>query len=184
MIIVDANLLIYAVNRDDPRHDVVRRWWEALLSGHAAVGIPWVVALAFVRIATRRGLPPRSLTVEQATDYVAEWTRQPHVSLPVPGPRRWPTFAALVRRSAAAGTLTADAHIAALAIENGATVARADGDFVRFEQASLVDPLRPDRAPRGAVAASPCPCRGPRRRALPRRADGTIMHWWKTQHTA
>ena len=143
MIVVDANLLIYVVNRDDPQHGAARRWWEALLSGNEAVGLPWVVALAFVRITTRQGLLPRSLTVEQATDYVAEWTRQPHVSLLVPGPRHWAIFAALVRRTGAAGNLATDAHIAALAIENGATIASADRDFERFGQVPFVDPLRP-----------------------------------------
>ena len=64
MIVVDANLLIYVVNGDDPRHDRARRWWESLLSGNDAVGIPWVVALAFVRITTRRGLLPAPLAVK------------------------------------------------------------------------------------------------------------------------
>ena len=147
MIVVDANLLIYVINKDDPRHRLARRWWEATLSGGEAVGIPWVVALAFVRITTRRGLLPRSLTVEQATDYIAEWMRQPHVSLFVPGPRHWPTLAALVRRTGAAGNLTTDAHTAAPAIENGATIASADGDFARFEQVAFIDPLESGRAP-------------------------------------
>ena len=141
MIVVDANLLIYVVNRDDPRHGAARRWWETLLSGTTAVGIPWVVALAFVRITTRAGLLPHPLDAERATGYVSEWLRQPHVSLLVPGERHWAVFAALVRRTGTRGNLTTDAHIAALAIENGATIASADADFGRFEQVAHVDPL-------------------------------------------
>jgi len=141
LIIVDANLLIYAINRDDPRHADARRWWETLLSDVTAVGIPWVVALAFVRITTRTGLLPRPLTIDQATGYIGDWLDQAHVSLLVPGSNHWAVFSALVSRTGAAGNLTTDAHIAALAIENGATIASADRDFGRFEQVGYVNPL-------------------------------------------
>ncbi len=141
MILVDANLLIYVVNRDDPRHSKARRWWESVLSGTKVVGIPWVAASAFVRITTRAGLMPQPLTIEQACDYVSDWLDQPHVSRVVPGVGHWAVLSALLRTSGAAGNLVTDAHIAALAIENGATVASADRDFGRFEQVPSLNPI-------------------------------------------
>ncbi|ESQ15825.1 MAG: hypothetical protein N838_07460 [Thiohalocapsa sp. PB-PSB1] len=40
MILVDANLLIYAVNSDLPHHARARRWLEKQLSDAAFVGLP------------------------------------------------------------------------------------------------------------------------------------------------
>lgn len=56
MILADANLLIYAVDRESPHHAAARRWLEEVLSGSESLGIPWIVSLAFVRITTRLDL--------------------------------------------------------------------------------------------------------------------------------
>ncbi len=50
MILVDANLLIYAVDSDSAHHGKARRWLEDVLSGTTPVGLAWVVILAFLRI--------------------------------------------------------------------------------------------------------------------------------------
>ena len=56
MILVDANLLIYAVNRDAPQHKAARMWFEQVLSGDESVGLPWLCLLAFLRVTTRPGI--------------------------------------------------------------------------------------------------------------------------------
>ena len=56
MIIVDVNLLIYAVNQDSPDHQKARSWLEGAVSGTETVGLPWIVLLAFLRLTTRPGL--------------------------------------------------------------------------------------------------------------------------------
>ncbi|MBM3376450.1 MAG: type II toxin-antitoxin system VapC family toxin, partial [Betaproteobacteria bacterium] len=79
MILVDVNLLLYAVNQDLPEHERARLWWEKTLSGVEAVFIPWVVLLAFLRISTNPRVFPAPLQVEQALRYVHEWLSAPTV---------------------------------------------------------------------------------------------------------
>ncbi len=141
MILVDANLLIYAVDRDSPQHAPARRWLEAALSGSEPFGIPWIVALAFVRIATHPRIMRKPLEVTAALEYIDDWLDQPHVKLIAPGENHWPILRNLIAVSGSAGNLTSDAHLAALAIEHGATIASADNDFRRFAGVMHVNPL-------------------------------------------
>lgn len=141
MILVDANLLIYAVNSELPQHGAARHWLENLLSGKESVGLAWVVVLAFLRITTRGDLFERPLSADQALAYVDEWLRQPFVKAVPPGDNHWGILLNLLHMSGTAGNLTSDAHLAALAIENGATVHSADNDFKRFAGLKHVNPL-------------------------------------------
>lgn len=141
MILVDANLLLYAVNRDLTRHAEARAWLEAVLSGTTSVGLPWVVVLAFLRITTSPRIFERPLTVEQAGAYVDSWLSLPVVRAVVPGPGHWPILKNLLDSAGTGGNLTTDAHIAALAIEQGYTVYSADNDFKRFAGLRHVNPL-------------------------------------------
>ena len=141
MILVDANLLIYAVDRDSPHHAGARRWLEATLSGTEWVGIPWIAVLAFLRIATHAGVMRKPLAAEDAIDYVDGWLRQPFVKPIGPGEQHWPILRNLLQASGAAGNLTSDAHLAALAIEHGCTIASTDNDFRRFAGLTHLNPL-------------------------------------------
>lgn len=141
MILVDANLLIYAVNADLPRHPAARRWLEAALSGSQSVGLPWVSVLAFLRLTTSPRLFERPLTPEQAGSYVEEWLSLPQVIAVAPGAGHWPILRKLLSQVGTAGNLTTDAHIAALALEHGYTVYSADNDFKRFAGLHHVNPL-------------------------------------------
>lgn len=141
MILVDANLLIYAVDRDSPHHAPARRWLEDVLSGSKSVGIPWIAALAFVRITTHPGVMRKPLGSASAIGYIDGWLHQPFVKLIGPGEKHWPILRNLLTASGTAGNLTSDAHLAALAIEHGATVASADNDFRRFAGVAHVNPL-------------------------------------------
>lgn len=141
MILVDANLLIYAVDGDSPHHERARRWLEDALSGSESVGIPWIAALAFMRITTHPGIMRKPLAAESAIRYIDGWLRQPFVKLIGPGEKHWPILRNLLTASGSAGNLTSDAHLAALAIEQGATVASADNDFRRFAGVTHLNPL-------------------------------------------
>lgn len=141
MILVDANLLIYAINSDAPNHGTARIWLSDTLSGSTAVGLPWICLLAFMRITTRRGILARPLGVDAAFDYVDSWLNQPFVQPVRPGDGHWAILRNLLRESGTAGNLTSDAHIAAMALERGATVCSADYDFRRFPGVNHVNPL-------------------------------------------
>lgn len=141
MILVDANLLIYAVNKDLPQHKQSREWWEGALSGAGAVGLPWVSLMAFMRICTSSRIFESPLSPEQAMAFIDEWLDRSNVSMVAPGPGHWAILKNLIRQVGTAGNLTTDAHIAALALEHGCTVCSADNDFKRFPGVAHINPL-------------------------------------------
>ncbi len=141
MILVDANLLLYAVNADSPRHQPARVWLEETLSGTTRVGLAWIVVLAFTRISTRSGIFSNPLSPSQSLAFVESWLEQPIVELVVPGREHWSVFRRLVADAGTAGNLTSDAHLAALAIEHGFTIYSSDDDFRRFSGIDHVNPL-------------------------------------------
>jgi len=141
VILVDANLLIYAVDADSPHHGGARRWLEQTLSGDEAVGFAWIVLLAFLRITTRPGILRHQLQPEDAVQYVDSWLRQPCAETVAPGPAHWPILRLILSTTGTAGNLSSDAHLAALAIEHGATLYSTDNDFRRFPGIKHENPL-------------------------------------------
>lgn len=141
MILPDANLLIYAVNRDSPHHEIARTWLERTLSGTSAVGLPWLVLIAFIRLTTNPRVFGSPLAPDAALDLVSGWLEQPCVVSVNPGDRHWLILSRLLRRDGTAGNLTNDAHLAALAIEHSATLHSADNDFRRFDELDYVNPI-------------------------------------------
>ncbi len=142
-MLVDANILIYAIDRDSPHHARARRWLEEVLSGDTWVGLPWVVILAFIRVTTRRGIVRNPLPADQALAFVDSWLHQPCVTAVGPGEHHWRILSGLLRATGSAGNLTSDAHVAALALEHGCAVVSADSDFKRFSGITHVNPVDP-----------------------------------------
>jgi hypothetical protein len=142
VILVDANILIYAVNSDASQHQEARRWLEQILSGTTEVGLAWIVILAFLRITTRAGIMARPLNRGDALAYVDSWLEQPYVRLVAPGDKHWPIYRNLLNATGTAGNLTSDVHLAALAIEHGAEIYSADYDFRRYTGINHVNPLQ------------------------------------------
>lgn len=141
MILIDANLLIYAIDQNSPHHRKASIWLEEILSSTTPVGLAWIAALAFLRITTRTGVMNKPLRAEDAIAYVDSWLSQPNVALVRPGEQHWPILRNLLRASGTSGNLTSDAHLAALAIEQGYAVYSADNDFRRFAGLTVVNPL-------------------------------------------
>ena len=133
MVIVDANVLLYAVNADARQHEIAREWLDDALSGAEGVGLPWVVLLAFLRIATNPRATPQPLSIEDATAQVDAWLSAPSAITVAPTSRHAAVLGGLLQVSGAAGNLVTDAHLAALAIEHGAAIISYDRDFARFE---------------------------------------------------
>ena len=129
----DLNILIYSVNSEAPQHRTALDWWQAQLSGDESIGLPWVVVSGFIRITTQPRLFPNPLSVEQAIGIVDDWLAQPNAILVNPGEKHWEILRRLLLKSGTAGNLTTDAHLAALAIEFGATLFSFDNDFARFQ---------------------------------------------------
>ena len=141
MKLLDLNLLLYAVDNDSARHRPAKRWLEAALSDDEPVALPWVVLLGFLRIATNKRILPHPLSASQAMTVVDSWLAQPAVRVLLPGDEHWRILKSLLTETGTAGNLTTDAHLAALAIENGATLYSTDTDFHRFPRLRWTNPL-------------------------------------------
>jgi toxin-antitoxin system PIN domain toxin len=141
MMIVDLNLLIYATNSDSPHHEQARAWLEQAISGYERIGLAWMVILGFLRITTNGRIMPRPLQAEQAVRVVDGWIDHPNVSLVAPGERHWAILKRIAAPLGLAGNLISDSHLAAIAIEHGATLCSADSDFGRFESLKWINPL-------------------------------------------
>jgi toxin-antitoxin system PIN domain toxin len=141
MILLDVNLLLYAVNDDLPQSPRARAWLEEVLSGSRRVGLPWVVILAFLRLTTNPRVFEHPLTIERASAYIDEWLALPVVRPVIPGHGHWMILSNLLAVSGAGGNLTTDAHLAALALEQGYTLYSTDSDFKRFSGLRHVNPL-------------------------------------------
>jgi uncharacterized protein len=128
----DVNVLLYASDTLSRHHATARPWLEDALSGTETVGFALVALLGFIRIATNPRVMASPLTPAEAFDQVDEWLDQAPATVLDPGRRHLGICRELLEASGTAGNLTTDAHLAALAIEHGATLASFDGDFHRF----------------------------------------------------
>lgn len=141
MKLVDANLLLYATDARSPRHAAARPWLEQQLSGDETIALAWIVLLAFVRLSTHPHVFARPLAAERAFDVVGRWLAQPCTVIVHPGERHATVMRQLLRPFGTAGNLVNDAHLAALAIENGAELNSCDADFSRFSGLRWINPL-------------------------------------------
>ena len=128
----DVNVLLYAINGDSPQHLTAREWLETAFAEPGGVGFSWVVVLGFIRLATKSGIFPSPLGVEEALGLMDDWLNHPHARVLNPTDRHGALLARLLLGAGQAGNLTADAHLAAIAIEHGATLGTFDRDFERF----------------------------------------------------
>jgi toxin-antitoxin system PIN domain toxin len=141
VILIDANLLLYAYDPDSPRHDVSRRWLEEVLSGSGLVRFPWITLWAFVRISTNPRVFVHPLSAAEAHQSVASWLEQPNAGIVEPGERHLEILSGLLRDGQATGALVMDAVLAALAIEHGATLCSTDRGFARFAALDWENPI-------------------------------------------
>jgi toxin-antitoxin system PIN domain toxin len=144
-LIVDANLLIYAVDERAGQHQAARRWLDGVLAGPRQVGLPWSVLLAFVRIMTHPRLTTTPMTGDEAYQRVEAWLSLPTVWTPLPPPNHGAILGDLIREHQLSGNLIPDAHLAALAVGHGIGIYSTDTDFARFPMLIWVNPLAPER---------------------------------------
>jgi hypothetical protein len=141
VILVDANLLLYAYHKRAEQHERSRAWLEAALSGAESVGFAWLSLWAFLRIATNPRVFERPLSTQEAEAAVSSWLAQPAAEILDPGERHWEILRGLMRDGQAAGPLVMDAVLAAIALEHGATLCTTDRDFSRFPKLKWMNPL-------------------------------------------
>jgi hypothetical protein len=141
VILIDANILLYAYHAQDERHPAAREWLEATLSGTEPVRFAWLGLWAFLRIATNPRVFERPLLPAEAATAVASWLGRRVAGILDPGERHLEILRELLGGNQARGPLIMDAALAALALEHGATLCTTDADFARFPGLKRRDPL-------------------------------------------
>lgn len=141
MILVDANLLIYAANQSAPEHERARGWLDDRLNGTVPLGLPWPSLLAFVRLATNPMVVRHPVTPGAAWRQVDDWLTCEPAWIPLPGRSHREIIGELLKASWMTSRLVPDAHLASLAIEHGLTLHSTDGDFARFAELRWENPL-------------------------------------------
>ncbi len=141
MTILDVNVLIYAAELDAPEHQKSITWLRELFDGPDSIGLPWQTIAAFLRISTDRRIRSAVWKPEEALQAIKNWLAQPGVMIVHPGPRHLDLLERMIMQGQAIGPLVSDAVLAALAIENGATLASTDRDFSRFPGLKWLNPL-------------------------------------------
>ncbi|MHA6670195.1 TA system VapC family ribonuclease toxin [Homoserinimonas sp. A447] len=141
MILVDANLLIYAYQSAAPEHEQCLRWLDVQLAGDQRLALPWESLNAFTRIVSNKRIFPNPSTARQAWDQVEAWLRMPNTWVPVPTPQHGSIAADLYRSGEFSANDVPDVHLAALAISHGLKLATHDAGFARFDGLRWFDPL-------------------------------------------
>jgi len=140
-MLLDANLLLYAVNNQATKHEQASQWLSEKLNGAQRVGFPWQSINAFLRIVTHPRAFERPLAPSTAWDRVTDWLAAPVAWIPEAGPRYGHILGALIASYDLRGNLIPDAALAALAIEHGVTLTSSDTDFARFHELRWENPL-------------------------------------------
>ena len=142
MILLDANLLIYARGTSLPQHAAAKKWLDEMIGGETKVGMPWPSLLGFLRVITNRRVFTKADSITSAWKQIEDWLSCPNVWIPMPGENHTVFLARTVADSGGSDRVP-DAHLAALAIEHGLTLCSSDRDFARFRGLKWQNPLAP-----------------------------------------
>lgn len=141
MILVDANILIYAHVNSFTQHNVARQWLDQQLNGSTPVGLPWASVLAFLRLVTNPRVFEHAESITDAWLQVRTWLASETVWTPQPTARHAELLGEFLALPGVHGNLVPDAHLAALAMEHGLTLCSTDGDFARFRGLRWINPI-------------------------------------------
>ena len=141
MKIIDLNILLYAHNLESVHHEKAKHWLEIAMSSDDPIAFPWVVILGFLRISTNGRVFTKPLSPDEALTVVQSWLKQPITRILNPREEHWRILNSLLRETGMGGNLTTDAHLAALAIENGCELWSTDNDFRRFPRLKWINPF-------------------------------------------
>ena len=141
MIVPDINLLVYAYHKNDPNHEGAKRWWEGLVNGIEAIGVPWAVSMGFVRLMLNPRILSSPMTPSVALGCVKTWMQYPHINPINPGADHLTHLQRDLDSSGGAAKLVPDVHIAAIALEHQAVVHSNDLHFNRFPGLQWHNPL-------------------------------------------
>lgn len=140
-MLIDANLLLYALINDYPQHLKAKKWLIEQLAAQRRLALPWVNILAFVRIATNRRVLAEPLSAQDAWSAITQLLDHPRIWVPTPGIEHRAIFDQLMQQYQPTGDLVMDLSLTALAQEHGLQVVSSDSDFARFPESRWLNPL-------------------------------------------
>jgi toxin-antitoxin system PIN domain toxin len=146
LILIDANILIYAHVSSFSQHDIARDWLDGQLNGFSRVGLPWPSLLAFLRLVTNPRVFEHAEPIGDAWNQVLAWLACEVAWVPEPTERHTEFLGGFLALPGVYANLVPDAHLAALAMEHGLTLCSTDGDFARFPGLSWSNPITPQPA--------------------------------------
>lgn len=139
---IDANVLVYASNVDDPHHGQALAWLAGRASSQRLITVLWPVVSAYVRISTHPNIFTTPLTLAQARHNMDDLLSRPHVRTVSEEPGFWRHLDRALTEVSARGNLVTDTHLVALMRQHGIdTIWTADRDFRRFEGLSVRNPF-------------------------------------------
>ena len=141
MILIDANLLLYAYHPRAKQHKASQAWLESSFSGPQPVRIAWLTVWAFLRISTNPRVFESPFSVAEAEVIVNSWLEYPTVDILDPGEQHWSILCRLMKEGQTSGPLVMDSVLAAIAMEHGAVLHTTDQDFSRFPDLKWINPL-------------------------------------------
>jgi uncharacterized protein len=141
MILTDVNILIYAYDINFKHHYEIKTWFEEKLASTDSIYLSWQSVSGFLRITTNPRLFQNPMLGEKAREKVNQWLSRPNVSILLQTEKHWTIFERLLVETKIVGPKTMDAHLAALAIEHGVTLATTDRDFLAFKGLRVLNPL-------------------------------------------
>ena len=141
MILLDANLLIYAFDIGSPQHSASQDWLDGQLRGLSSVGFPWETITAFLRVVTNPRIYQQPSTMAVAWRQIDSWLTGEPSWIPVATRRHREILSDLLALPGVRGNHVHDAHLAALAIEHGLILCSADRGFSRFPPLRWMNPI-------------------------------------------
>ncbi len=142
-MLVDANVLLYAVDADAREHEAAATWLTETLRGDRRVALTWSTIGAFLRIATHPRIYRTPLTGDEATSFVSDWLDAEPTWIPPTTRTTFSQYRSLAGSVSITGNLVPDALLAAVALEHGLAIMTADTDYARFPQVRHQNPLVP-----------------------------------------
>jgi toxin-antitoxin system PIN domain toxin len=142
--VIDANIILYAVNADSEHHHKAKAFVDACAGSSEQWCLPWPIVNAFVRISTHPSILPRPLTPAHAVAVIDQILELPHVSAAgEDDPDFWKLFRHDITTMHLRGNLITDASIIAIMRSHGvSTIYSKDRDLLRFSGIKVIDPLK------------------------------------------
>lgn len=143
MILPDVNVLVLAHRKDQDGHEAMRDWLADEVNSEQPFALADLAVAGFLRVVTHPRVFADPTPLREALRFLDGLFEQPTCVSVAAGERHWEIVRQVIVDADARGNLVPDAHLAAIAIEHGATVATRDRGFARFARVRWLDPLAP-----------------------------------------